>query len=364
VIPWLRQTFELQDPAHARLLPMEGLRGVAVTLVFLQHYSVQAQLIGLSPGPAAAVAAAFRNYGNQGVELFFVLSGYLIYGTLVRKAPSFLGFMARRIQRIYPAFLIVFALMMVMVIFIPIPGKLPANHQEAAVYVVANLALLPGLFPIEAIHGVTWSLSYEMFFYIAAAALVLGLGMSEMSRAWRIVIIALLAGPFVLVAYANIPYFPTRMMPFFAGMLLAESLGDRVPPWLAWAAPLVGFAALTSHSFPGTTSELIQTMAFFALCAVCFRGAGRISVWMTIAPLRWLGNMSYSYYLMHGIITRIIMVPLMRMLPLGMPDWLFWALLPVVYVATLVASSLLFVLVEKPISLRPPVKTIQFVAST
>ena len=72
---------------------MEGLRGIAVTLVFLQHYTVQSLLIGLSPGPTFAVATAFRQYGNLGVELFFVLSGYLIYGTLVRKPPTFIGFM-------------------------------------------------------------------------------------------------------------------------------------------------------------------------------------------------------------------------------------------------------------------------------
>ena len=50
--------FELQDPQHARLLPMEGLRGIAVTLVFLQHYCEQAQELGLTPGPASAVAGS------------------------------------------------------------------------------------------------------------------------------------------------------------------------------------------------------------------------------------------------------------------------------------------------------------------
>jgi exopolysaccharide production protein ExoZ len=74
---------------------------------------------------------------------------------------------------------------------------------------------------------------------------------------------------------------------------------------------------------------------------------------MTWAPLRWLGNMSYSYYLIHGFVVRIGMVVLARLLPLGMQDWVFWVLMPILYVATLVTSSLLFILVEKPISLRP-----------
>ena len=82
-----------------RLLPMEGLRGVAVGLVFLQHYGTQFSTYGQITGGTLAVARAFAHYGNDGVELFFVLSGYLIYGILLRKRPSFFSFMIRRAQR-------------------------------------------------------------------------------------------------------------------------------------------------------------------------------------------------------------------------------------------------------------------------
>ena len=41
MLNWLRHTLELADPRHSRMLPMEGLRGLAVTLVFLQHYAYQ-----------------------------------------------------------------------------------------------------------------------------------------------------------------------------------------------------------------------------------------------------------------------------------------------------------------------------------
>jgi len=349
----LRRTFELQDPLHARLLPMEGLRGVAVTLVFLQHYTVQSQLIGLSPGAAATVAAALRSYGNLGVELFFVLSGYLIYGTLVRKAPPFLGFMARRIQRIYPAFLVVFSFALAVTLLAPVPHKIPSEPWHAAGYIAVNLALLPGLVPMVGIVDVAWSLSYEMFFYLVTAGLVLGMGLNRTPPKWRILLIAVLASLFVVVSCAGIPNFPLRMMPFFAGMLLAEGLGSRIPAWLGWAAPLAALVAYLADVMPGVLQELTQTVAFFSLCAVCFRDAGVVSRRMTWAPLRWLGNMSYSYYLVHGFVVRIAMVVLGRVLPSGMPDWVFWGFMPILYLATLAASALLFVLVEKPISLRP-----------
>ena len=51
MLQWLARSFELQDRNHARLLPMEGLRGFAVTLVFLQHYATQALLL-MQPGGA------------------------------------------------------------------------------------------------------------------------------------------------------------------------------------------------------------------------------------------------------------------------------------------------------------------------
>lgn len=358
IAPWLRRNFELQDPQHARLLPMEGLRGLAVTLVFLQHYAVQSQLIGLSPGPASVFADAFRGYGNFGVELFFVLSGYLIYGTLIRRAPPFVAFMARRFQRIYPTFLVVFAFALALTILMPIPGKIPHDPWQAAGYIAANLALLPGLIPMVRIVDVAWSLSYEMFFYIVTAGVVLGTGMSTMRPGWRIVSLGLLTGAFILVSYAGISNFPVRMMPFFAGMLLAEGMGNRVPAWVGWAAPVAGFVTLVTHAVPGVTGELVQTVAFFLLCAVCFRGAGNVSAWMTVAPLRWLGNMSYSYYLVHGFVVRIAMVMLARVLPFGMPDWAFWVLMPILYVATLLAASVLFLIVEKPISLQPAATTV------
>ena len=341
---------------------MEGLRGLAVSLVFLQHYTVQSQIIGLSPGLASVTAAAFRNYGNFGVELFFVLSGYLIYGTLVRKAPAFLGFMARRFQRIYPAFLVVFAFALALTILTPVPGKIPHSPWPAAAYLAANLALLPGLIPMVGIVDVAWSLSYEMFFYVVTAGLVLGAGMSTMRPRRRVAILALLTGAFILACYAGVRDFPVRMMPFFAGMLLAEGLGRRVPAWLGWTAPAAAFVAAVTHAVSGVTGELVQSVGFFLLCAVCFRGAGRVSAWMTWGPLRWLGNMSYSYYLMHGFVVRIAAALLARALPTGMPDWLFWGCMPVLYAATLVASALLFVLVEKPVSLRPASPTISALA--
>ena len=88
------------------------------------------------------------------------------------------------------------------------------------------------------------------------------------------------------------------------------------------------------------------------LCAVCFRSVGRVSQLMCWAPLRWLGNMSYSYYLVHGFIVRLSMTALAQVVTGALPPVAFWLLIVPLFAATLAGSALLFVGVEKPVSLR------------
>ncbi|MBV8913528.1 MAG: hypothetical protein JOZ05_10880, partial [Acetobacteraceae bacterium] len=116
---------------------------------------------------------------------------------------------------------------------------------------------------------------------------------------------------------------------------------------------IAGFLASATHAFGDVLGEIVQTLVFFALCAVCFRGTGRVASVFAWTPLRWLGNMSYSYYLIHGFVVRVAMLMLGAALPTGMPEWVFWAVLPLLFGATLVVAALLFVLIEKPYSLRP-----------
>jgi hypothetical protein len=100
------------------------------------------------------------------------------------------------------------------------------------------------------------------------------------------------------------------MMPFFAGMLLAEGLGNRVPIWgqrrwqLSWLPRCIHLVWQKSSSKPLRSSH----------CAACFRSAGLVNL-DDLAPLRWLGNMSYSYYLVHGFVVRVAMVILAQGCP-------------------------------------------------
>lgn len=132
--------------------------------------------------------------------------------------------MARRAERLYPAFLASFGLYVIIHLLVPDSEKITSNLVDGVLYIVANLLFLPGLFPIKPLMSVTWSLSYEMFFYIASAGLMGGLRMNRMTVGVRIGIILGLFGGFLL-ACMMFSWMPQRMMPFFAGMLLSEGIG-------------------------------------------------------------------------------------------------------------------------------------------
>ncbi len=345
-----RQAFELGGVN--RLLPMEGIRGLAVILVFLQHYSVQFLEKAELGAAARWFALSFRQFGNMGVELFFVLSGYLIYGLLLRRRPRFLPFMARRAERLYPAFLVACVIGAALDIVRPQP-KIPAGWADALLYLGANLAFLPGLFPIEPLFAVNWSLSYEWWFYVSCTLLVLA-GFGGLARIWRMVGIALLGAILLALGAEDIAHVPMRGLPLLAGMLLAElSLAgrSRVPSVIGLAGLAVAYAGFSLLAWPAWAKTLLVTLCFTAFCAAALQPdslVGRLFSWRW---LRWLGNMSYSFYLVHGFAVVIAVEILARVLGRAALGVAFWILLAPVFTMAALAGGLLFLAVEKPWSL-------------
>ena len=82
---WLSEKLEISHNNHSPLRPMEGLRGIAVFLVFLVHYSSSIEPYIIVGSFEEDVLHIIHRLGNVGVDLFFVLSGFLIYGTLIKK---------------------------------------------------------------------------------------------------------------------------------------------------------------------------------------------------------------------------------------------------------------------------------------
>ncbi|HWE23142.1 MAG TPA: acyltransferase [Myxococcales bacterium] len=369
----LARLFELDGPG-GRIRSMEGLRGLAVALVFLVHYeTLFGAWVPQGTGGEHVVRFLFI-VGHCGVDLFFVLSGYLIYGAVLKSRTGYVPFMRRRVQRIYPTFFALFCTYVVLSIMLPSEAKWPPGQGARAIYLIENLLLMPGMFDIVPMMTVAWSLSYEVFYYALIPMLVGVLGM----RAWRprsrVLTFLALAAAFTVACFRGATH--VQLILFVSGILVYEACQS---PWFrrvltGRAAQVAGFAALVAFlpvayvfvtsavpGLPTRTSYCYDLRAIwlfaalFVLVLVTFRAAGPLRALFSATPLRWLGNMSYSYYLMHGLTLKALALVVARLHPrLASTAIAHWAFLPVAFAVTLITSAVVFASIEKRFSLGVP----------
>jgi peptidoglycan/LPS O-acetylase OafA/YrhL len=358
VAGWLESRFELsRDGGEGNIRSMEGLRGLAVLLVFFVHAPWFIRH-WVPPGSLfASVSFVLSRIGQTGVDLFFVLSGYLIYGSLIKHKQSFVRFMVRRCRRLYPAFLAVFAIYMVGAMIGKAGSGIPAGAFSATVYLIENLVFLPGIFPIRPLITVAWSLSYEMFFYIACILILNSTDMQRWSMKSRVIaLIATLAlGSLLSTLFGG----PVRLGMFLFGALLYECAGGRplkaTSPLVALALFAGGLASAMFHLHPQIDAALMLVLGL-----ACFVFVGTIlqvpDTWLATSlrwtPIRWLGNMSYSFYLTHSLVLTVFAAVMAKLYPptsLSLPVLLITVF--VTFVACAIGSAVLFLLVERPLSL-------------
>ncbi len=304
---------------------IEGLRAVAIVAVLLCHAGVP-----------------FLAGGYVGVDVFFVISGFLItkllLGELDRSGTiSLRGFYARRAKRLLPLSAILLAAVGVlsMILLSPLRNTEVAGDIVASALYVANWHFAAqsvdyfaqGLEPSPVLH--LWSLAIEEQFYLVWPGLMLAVtwfwrrrGRSIRPVLW-VALALILAGS---LAYGIIltnekpafAYFDTFARAWELGLGAALALAGTVklPRLGAVALGWVGIAAIVyasftftgETSFPGTAA-LIPTLGAAALIfsgtalAATERGitgarAGAGSV-LGLAPVRYVGRISYSWYLWH-----------------------------------------------------------------
>jgi exopolysaccharide production protein ExoZ len=336
-MPLSMRAFEL-GRGKENLQPMEGLRGFAVFLVFLVHYITESRVTG-------TFYDGVRTIGHAGVDLFFILSGYLIYGNLIDKRQPFSRFMARRLRRLYPAFAVVFVLYVALSFAMPALSKIPSDSAWSTwSYLAINFFMLPGILPIDPMITVAWSLSYELLYYLVSPLVIGLLDLRARSRAWRVTFFV--AATAALMAWCFFNGGHARLAMFIAGILLYEVRTAPRDSIASWA--VVGALSILLFEAEDYAGETLRVVGLFvglgALCAACFaRPGGALGQTFSWSPMRWLGNMSYSYYLVHGLALKgAFMV-------LGVGP--FWPMLPVMFALSLVPAALLFLAVEKPLSL-------------
>jgi len=293
---------------------LEGLRGIAVVLVLLFHAGLP-----------------FVTGGYIGVDVFFVLSGFLITGLLVRELErtgtvSLVSFYARRARRLLPAAAVcLFVTVAISALVLP-PLRVPdvsADGVAAALY-VSNLRfafeatdyLASEAAPSPLLHY--WSLGVEEQFYLVWPALLLLVARGGGAVVRRVAIAAVVVGGASLVlslwlTTANAPWafysLPTRAWELGIGALLAVGTARfvRIPPRFAAAALWGGLALIalsavvigTSTPFPGLAALLPTAGAALVILAGSVPSPTPARSPLDVRPLRFLGRISYSLYLWH-----------------------------------------------------------------
>src|SRR5258708_22658177 len=182
------EEFPAPNP-YARILELDGLRGLAILLVILCHYVGNPNHAPLGFWPNRFLSAF--TVGWSGVDLFFVLSGFLIGGILLdaRKSPHyFRAFYMRRVFRILPIYYLWTLLFAATVIgaLVFFPGRLGVTSGDL-LRVPVQLLFLQNIF-IGMPHFtwtwfvVTWSLAIEEQFYLLAPPLIRYLSRAAMIR--------------------------------------------------------------------------------------------------------------------------------------------------------------------------------------
>lgn len=143
-----------------RLRSLDGLRGIAAVAVVIYHY------LYVAPETWGALAEplAPARFGAQGVQLFFVISGFVI--TMSLRRGTIRDFIASRISRLFPLYWFAVLLTAAALTIFGLPGRYISAGQVAI-----NLTMIQSYFGVEHIDGVYWTLAIELAFYVQACAL-------------------------------------------------------------------------------------------------------------------------------------------------------------------------------------------------
>jgi peptidoglycan/LPS O-acetylase OafA/YrhL len=287
---------------------LDGLRALAIAAVVCTH-------LGLVVG------------GNLGVTLFFVLSGFLIGALLIAERVdtgtiNLRAFYVRRAARLYPA--LVVSLSIAYPVNVLITG---ASGTSMAVAVVLAALYLGNLFSSVTgrwLPGInfTWTLAQEEQFYLVAPRLIRKANLARADR-W-VVILSTLALAATGLRLGALLLLPTAWPAIYVnpimnadgmliGLALAFGLANHGPlqARLTWtsspAVPVVALlsfasvVALTRYdnwSISVGTGVAISAAALM-LCNICAAPLGWFARMLSLAPLRWIGQRAYGFYLYH-----------------------------------------------------------------
>jgi peptidoglycan/LPS O-acetylase OafA/YrhL len=307
---------------------LDGLRFIAFMMVYLFHggvpQGIMARLIG------SRCAAALRENGGFGVQLFFILSGYLIATLLLREEARYgrialRAFWARRILRIWPLYYLVVVIGFGLIPALEGQVGTPGYYKMLRIHLVPFLGFLGNwsmalVTPLPDWLSILWSVCVEEQFYLVVPLLI-----ALFVPRYRRPLVALLIAGSIAVRWACAHRYESDLMIVFntfaqfdtllCGVFLALCLGwDRDRPllgrwlrWLQWPLYLV-IVGLLGQPHLGHVTPWHRTWDYVWVW-LCGLGVVMVAVWgqgwlravLSYSRLVWLGKISYGLYMYHEI---------------------------------------------------------------
>lgn len=336
----------------ARFAAVDGLRGFLALGVFLTHLFLTHRFIetGVWEPPTSRLYALL---GAVGVSAFFMLTGFLFWGKLLRSRgrPGWRALYVGRLFRIAPMYLCVIGVMLVIVfartgfqLREPASVVFGSALQWLALGFIATQPDVNGYAASHVVAGVTWTITYEWAFY----GLLVVMAPFARHRAHLAFVLAALVVSLAVKSLWHVDAAGFAAL-FACGMAVASLMhmapALRLPDKLSSTIALLCLIAILGFSRSGysTWTALLLTVFVYLVCT----GATLFGLLATTAAQR-LGRVSYSLYLLQGVALSLVFAAApARAFAMSSPA-AFWAVGIVCACLLVLAASLGYALVEHP----------------
>ncbi|CAI8987528.1 Acyltransferase family protein [compost metagenome] len=345
---------ELEHWGESRFAGIDGLRGYLAFGVFVHHSIIT--WIFLKTGVIDFPPSNFYSQLGQGsVALFFMITGFLFWNRLLThgRQHDWLAFAVSRLFRLYPLYLPLMLTVFVCVFYLQ-DWELKDSGTQLIGQTLAWLIFdRPDVNQYHQtgmlISNVTWTLGYELFFYLA---LPLAAMVFIYRGGWMQTVLCLIG---IYTLYQVVGWEHSLKKHFLASFLggIAAAYWIRRPQWVAWSlSPLAGIVALLALAIAFTAFNRAFNLGALLLLSLFFViVASGNTLFGALRPrsIRWLGEISYSTYLLHGFVLWVLVQRLPPILHLDVRQaWVFLPLLAVCSCLLIIISSLTYLYIEKP----------------
>ena len=299
-------------PAGQRFVAIDGLRGYLAFFVFMHHSALWYFYLrtGRWENPPSSL---FTHFGQMGVALFFMITGLLFFNKLLDAADepiNWLRLFVSRVLRLAPLYgLVVLLVFVIVAVLSDFSLHVPAAQLLKVGGEWLTFTLLGG-HPLNGVAEtsiivaqVTWSLVYEWMFYLSLPVLALSVRTVAPGSCIALSVVAMILWVWLLRPAA--PY----VCMFLGGIVAAICVRSPiVTRYLrTWIASALAVACLAWVASSAVTPRLpLQALPLLGFSFVVF-AAGNSLFGILSAPLsRRLGELSYSLYLLHGILLFVV----------------------------------------------------------